>query len=115
MATYYNLFALGTQLSPVVSVPYIDAFGTGMIILQVDWYITKKNPITPRMKVLGAIAGQCMVQYMVQFNPTGESLYLISKGKAFHSFNVLGKKLFLYVFPAYTKINKSHLMYSMWS
>ncbi|KAJ7382927.1 hypothetical protein OS493_031702 [Desmophyllum pertusum] len=29
LATYYNLFALGTQLSPVVSVPYIDAFGTG--------------------------------------------------------------------------------------
>ena len=31
MATYYNLFALGKQLSPVVSVPYIDAFGTGTI------------------------------------------------------------------------------------
>ena len=31
MATYYNLFALGKQLSPVVSVPYIDAFGTGTL------------------------------------------------------------------------------------
>lgn len=31
MATYYNLFALGKQLSPVVSVPYIDALGTGTI------------------------------------------------------------------------------------
>lgn len=33
MATYYNLFALGKQLDPVVSVPYIDAFGTGTINL----------------------------------------------------------------------------------
>ena len=31
MATYYNLFALGKQLNPIVSVPYIDAFGTGTI------------------------------------------------------------------------------------
>ena len=30
MATYYNLFALGKQADPVVSVPYVDAFGTGM-------------------------------------------------------------------------------------
>ena len=28
---YYNLFALGKQTEPVVSVPYVDAFGTGKI------------------------------------------------------------------------------------
>ncbi|XP_022802239.1 VWFA and cache domain-containing protein 1-like [Stylophora pistillata] len=32
MATYYNLFSLGTQFDPVVSVPYIDAFGTGLLM-----------------------------------------------------------------------------------
>ena len=32
MAMYYNLIALGKQPSPVVSVPYIDAFGTGLCI-----------------------------------------------------------------------------------
>lgn len=31
MATYYNLFSLGTHVNPVVSVPYVDAFGTGNI------------------------------------------------------------------------------------
>lgn len=29
MAKYYNLFSLGIRFDPVVSVPYIDAFGTG--------------------------------------------------------------------------------------
>ncbi|XP_078343118.1 VWFA and cache domain-containing protein 1-like [Oculina patagonica] len=32
MATYYNFFALGEQDSPVVSVPYLDAFGTGLLM-----------------------------------------------------------------------------------
>ena len=31
MGMYYNLFALGKQLDPVVSVPYVDAFGTGRL------------------------------------------------------------------------------------
>ena len=31
MGMYYNLFALGQQLDPVVSVPYVDAFGTGRL------------------------------------------------------------------------------------
>ena len=31
MGMYYNLFALGKQLDPVVSVPYVDAFGTGRV------------------------------------------------------------------------------------
>ena len=31
MATYYDLFSLGTHLDPVVSVPYVDAFGLGML------------------------------------------------------------------------------------
>ena len=40
MATYYNLFALGKQLNPVVSVPYIDAFGTGTILYdKLNWLI----------------------------------------------------------------------------
>jgi len=32
MGMYYNLFALGKQLDPVVSVPYVDAFGTGLLM-----------------------------------------------------------------------------------
>ena len=39
MATYYTLFASVQQLTqPVVSVPYVDAFGTGN-----ELSLTKKN------------------------------------------------------------------------
>ena len=39
MATYYTLFASVQQLTqPVVSVPYVDAFGTGK-----ELNLTKKN------------------------------------------------------------------------
>ena len=41
MATYYTLFASVQQLTqPVVSVPYVDAFGTGN-----ELSLTKKNSI----------------------------------------------------------------------